>query len=97
MTIDGGYDDDEGGAHHIRDTEPDGDWMTSLSDDDRKTVEAVLEKETTYEVTWTIKLTRTITARSKREAVEISEEMGSGGIESPSPDYEISTMKASEV
>jgi hypothetical protein len=45
MTIDGGYDDDEGGAHHIRDTEPDGDWMTSLSDDDRKTVEAVLASQ----------------------------------------------------
>ena len=45
MTIDGGYDDDEGGAHNIRDTEPDGDWMTSLSDDDRKIVEAVLASQ----------------------------------------------------
>ena len=27
---------------HLREIEPDGDWMTNLSDEDRKTVEAVL-------------------------------------------------------
>jgi hypothetical protein len=48
----------------------------------------------TYEVTWSIKLTRTIEAGSKREAVEISEDMGSAGVEDPAPDYEISAMKA---
>ena len=30
---------------HVRDIEPDGDWMTSLSDDDRKIVEAVLASQ----------------------------------------------------
>ena len=48
----------------------------------------------TYEVTWSIKLTRTIEAGSKREAIEISEDMGSAGVEDPAPDYEISAMKA---
>jgi hypothetical protein len=48
----------------------------------------------TYEVTWSIKLTRTIEAGSKREALEISEDMGSAGVEDPAPDYEISAMKA---
>jgi hypothetical protein len=49
MTLDGGYDDDEGTAHHIRDVDPEDDgheWWHSLSDDDRKTVEAVLAKLT---------------------------------------------------
>ena len=47
MTIDGGYDDDEGVAHHIRDVDPEDDgyeWWQSLSDDDRKVVEAVLAR-----------------------------------------------------
>ena len=51
----------------------------------------------TYEVTWSIKLTRTIEAGSKREAVEISEDMGNAGVENPAPDYEVSTMKARRV
>jgi hypothetical protein len=48
----------------------------------------------TYEVTWSIKLTRTIEAGSKREAVEISEDMGDAGYGNPVADYEVSTMKA---
>jgi hypothetical protein len=38
----GGYDDDELKGCHVCDIEVGGDWMTNLSDDDRKTVEAVL-------------------------------------------------------
>lgn len=45
LTDDGGYDDDELMSCHIRDIEPDGDWMTNLSDDDRKIVESVLNKQ----------------------------------------------------
>ena len=51
----------------------------------------------TYEVTWSIKLTRTIEAGSKREAVEISEDMGDAGYGNPVADYEVSTMKARRV
>ena len=41
LTDDGGYDDDELMSCHIRDMVLDGDWMTNLSDDDRKIVEAI--------------------------------------------------------
>lgn len=52
-----------------------------------------------YEVTWTTKLwfTRVIEANSRREAVEISEDMGEAGVEIDFPDYKCSTMKAREV
>jgi len=36
----GGYDDDDLMACHLRDIEPDGEWMTNLSADDLKTVAA---------------------------------------------------------
>ena len=48
MTTDGGYDDDEGMAVHIRDCDPEDEgheWWQSLSDGDRNTVEAFLEGE----------------------------------------------------
>ena len=48
----------------------------------------------TYEVTWSIKLTRTIEAGSKREALEISEDMGVTGDGDSAVDYEVSAMKA---
>ena len=44
MTLGGGYDDDDGTAHHIRDIDPEYegyDWWHSLSDEDRKIVEAI--------------------------------------------------------
>ena len=49
-----------------------------------------------FEVTWTAKLwyTRVIEANSRREAVEISEDMGEAGVEIDFPDYKVSTMKA---
>jgi hypothetical protein len=34
----GGYDNDEIVSCHVRDIEPDGDWMTNLSADDLKIV-----------------------------------------------------------
>lgn len=40
----GGYDDDELMACHVCDIELGGDWMTALSADDRKIVEAVLAR-----------------------------------------------------
>ena len=52
-----------------------------------------------FEVTWTARIwyTRVIEASSRREAVEISEDMGNGGVEIDFPDYKVSTMKAREV
>jgi hypothetical protein len=49
-----------------------------------------------YEVSWTAKLwyTRVIEANSRREAVEISEDMGNSGAEIDFPDYKVSEMKA---
>ena len=49
-----------------------------------------------FEVTWTTKIwyTRDIEANSRREAVEISEDMGDAGVEIDFPDYKVSTMKA---
>ena len=41
--VDGSYDPDNGTS--VFDIEPDGDWMTNLSDDDRKIVESVLNKQ----------------------------------------------------
>ncbi len=48
MTTDGGHDDNEEMAIHIRDCDPEDEgheWWQSLSDDDRNTVEAFLEGE----------------------------------------------------
>ena len=52
-----------------------------------------------YQVTWTAKVwfTRVIEADSRREAVEISEDMGDGGVEIDFPETKFSEMKAKEV
>tara|TARA_R100000306_G_scaffold62304_1_gene68362 strand:- start:4201 stop:4368 length:168 start_codon:yes stop_codon:yes gene_type:complete len=45
-----------------------------------------------YEVSWSIKLTRYITASSKQEAIDISYEMGDGGLDVDT--YDMTPMKA---
>ena len=49
-----------------------------------------------YEVTWSVRLkyTRVIEAGSKREALEISEDMGNAGVELEDTDYSVSAMRA---
>ena len=47
LTVDGGYDNDAGAAHHISNIDPNDagcEWWQSLSDYDRKIVESVLEQ-----------------------------------------------------
>jgi hypothetical protein len=52
-----------------------------------------------YEVSWTIKAwyTRVIEADSKQKALEVSYDMGDGGVEIDYPDYTVSQMKAKKV
>jgi hypothetical protein len=49
-----------------------------------------------YEVTWSVRLkyTRIIEAGSKREALEISADMGNAGAELEDTDYSVSAMRA---
>jgi len=53
------------------------------------------EMSKAYEVSWTIKLTRWIEASNKAEAIEISEDMGNGGMEVDT--YDITPMKAKRI
>ena len=48
-----------------------------------------------YEVSWSIKLYRTITATSRQEAIDISYDLGDGGIDVDA--YEMTPMKARSV
>ena len=52
-----------------------------------------------YEVRWTVKYlyTRLIEADNMGEALEISEDMGDGGVEIEYPDYTVSQMRAKKV
>ena len=47
-----------------------------------------------YEVTWTVKYTREIWADDRDKAIEISEDMGDGAVEDPSPEFQVSSMRA---
>jgi hypothetical protein len=47
-----------------------------------------------YEVSWSIKLYRKVTATSRQEAIDISYDLGDGGIDA---DYEMTPMKARRV
>jgi len=51
-----------------------------------------------YEVSWTVKAwyTRVIEADSKQEALEVSNDMGDGGVEIH-PTFAVSQMKAKKV
>ena len=52
-----------------------------------------------YEVKWTVKYlyTRSIEADSKQEALEVSQDMGDGGVEIEDYDYTVSQMRAKKV
>jgi len=53
-----------------------------------------MSAEKLYEVTWNIKRTRYIKAYSREHAIEISEDMGTAGVEDPPPDCDVSPMRA---